>query len=69
MKIIKKPALPIQTCKICGGVVKIKTKDLVTDWAGETKTCFRCPICWSKNCVKFEGGIADERKDCEGQAE
>ena len=53
MKIVKKPKIPVQVCTKCGCVIQIKTKDLTLDYAGETKTYFKCPICWTKNAVKF----------------
>lgn len=58
MKILKKPKIPEQTCKKCGCVVKITPKDLVPDNSPliltAVKDCFKCPICFTCNRVKFE---------------
>lgn len=54
MKIIKKPKIPPQTCRICGCVVHIKTKDLVASALDVVKDSFICPICCASNTVKFE---------------
>ena len=60
MKIISKPKLLIQVCKKCGTVVNMKLKELVTDHSGTLKTCFKCPICWTKNEVQFNEVKQDE---------
>ena len=46
--------IPVQICKKCGCEVKMKIKDLELDNAGEAKTCYKCPICWTKNDVQFK---------------
>lgn len=53
MKIIKKPKIPVQVCTKCGCIVQMKIKDLTLDYSGENRTHFKCPICWTKNEVKF----------------
>ena len=60
MRIINKPKIPVQVCKICGCEVKIKIKDLELDDAGEAKTCYKCPICCTRNDVNFKEVTEDE---------
>ena len=65
MKIVKKPKIPVQVCKKCGCVAQIKTKDLTLDYAGETKTFFKCPICWTKNETQFKEEKNDEQRQAD----
>lgn len=66
MKIMKKPKIPVQVCKKCGCVLEMKVKHLVLDYAGETRTCFKCPICWTKNEVQFNEEKRNEKTDLLG---
>ena len=56
MKVIKKPKLPLQTCKLCGAVLKVELKDLKTNGFVMAKTDFVCKVCKATNEVKFEKG-------------
>lgn len=62
MKVIKKPRIPVQVCKKCGCVAQIKIKDLTLDYAGEAKTHFKCPICWTKNEVIFNEEAKNDKE-------
>lgn len=54
MKIIKKPKIEPQTCKLCGAVVEVKYRHLKRDDCSFTRDIWRCPICNKKNLVKWE---------------
>lgn len=71
MKILKKPKIPVQTCKNCGCVVKITPKDLicesVSNYTTPARDFFKCPICDAENKVRFEkeNKLAKEKESME----
>lgn len=53
MKILSRKLIPNQTCECCGCVCKIDYKDLKDNFITITKTDWICPLCKTKQGVKF----------------
>lgn len=62
MKIIKKPKIPIQTCRCCGSVLEVEHKDLRYSAWSLAKTIFKCKFCKTENEVNFKEEIDGQEK-------
>lgn len=61
MKILKRPKILPCECKICGAIFQPKWRNLEKS-SRLIKESVYCPLCKTKNFVKFEKGATDESK-------
>lgn len=54
MIVINKRPIPTQVCKCCGSIVAITYKDLKYNGMALANTDWKCPLCKTKQAVKFK---------------
>lgn len=66
MKVIKKPNIPLQTCKLCGAILKLNPKDM--RFYDDGYACitsvkeYRCKVCNSINIIEWENNNEQENR-------